>query len=202
MPDLPQAHVCHVTPNRLRLRVSERRHDTAFFDAVRSRLSEWGSVERVTVNPTAGSVVIHFSNPVDLLAEHSARNDLFTLADTDPRLLLGTMEGSAGDGSTGVSLAEQVRQGFASVNRTMRRWTGGQEDFRSVIFLGLFGAGIVQLLRGNMTAPAVTLFWYAGDALRLWDTLPPDTPPPGTPPSTGAAAGKPVPGNGPAASGD
>src|SRR4051794_31896072 len=107
MPDLPQAHVCHVTPNRLRLRVPERRHNTAFFDAVRSRLSEWGSVERVTVNPTAGSVVIHFSNPVDLLAECSARNDLFTLADTDPRLLDGTMEGSAG-----VSLAEQVRQGF------------------------------------------------------------------------------------------
>jgi len=192
MPDLPQAHVCHAMPNRLRLRIPERRHDAAFFDAVRSRLSEWDSVERVTVNPTAGSVVIHFSNPMDLLAEHAARNDLFTLADADPRLLDGAMESSAGN-----SMAEQVQQGFAAVNRTMRRWTGGQEDFRSLIFLGLFGAGIVQLLRGNVTAPAVTLFWYAGDALRLWDSLPPATLPP-----TGAAASGQVPGNGPAASGD
>jgi len=187
MPDLPKAHVCHVMPNRLRLRIPDRRHDTAFFDAVKSRLSKWGSVERVAVNPTAGSVVVHFSDLVDLLAEHSARNDLFTLADADPRLLDGAMESSAG-----ASLAEQVRQGFAAVDRTMRRWTGGQEDSRSLIFLGLFGAGIVQLLRGNMTAPAVTLFWYAGDALRLWDSLPP----------AGAAAGRPVPDNDRAATGD
>src|SRR5690349_16508552 len=122
MPDLPQAHVCHMTPNRLRLRVPERRHDVAFFDAVRNPLSTWDSVEQVIVNPTTASIVILFSELADLLVEHSEKNDLFTLADAAPRLLEGVPEDSGG-----ISLAEQVRQGFAAADRTMHRWTGRKE---------------------------------------------------------------------------
>ena len=162
MPDLPRAHIRHFTPHRLRLRIPERRYDVAFFETVRNRLAEWGSIDRIDVNPVTASVLIHYSDPTTLLADNASRNDLFVLADLNAETLANLTSWN------GTPLIEQARQGMQSVDRRLRQLSGGQGDLRSLVLLGLLGTGFVQLLRGNISAPAITLFWYAGDVLGLW----------------------------------
>jgi hypothetical protein len=161
MPDLPEARVCHFTSNRVRLRIPERRHDRAFFEAVQRQLSQWQGVDRVEVNPATASVLIHYSDGPAFLAEHYAQNNLFAVGDIPP-------DQSAPETSPAISIAQRTRGGVDAFDRAVQRLSGGQADLRSLVMLGLLGTGVVQLLRGNVAVPAITLFWYAGDALRLW----------------------------------
>ena len=161
MPDLPEAHVCHFTSSRVRLRIPERRRDHAFFESVKRQLSQWQGVERVEVNPATASVLVHYSDGPAFLAEHYAKNNLFALGDipseqpTPERLPV-------------ISIAQRTRGGVEAFDKAVQRLSGGQADLRSLVLLGLLGTGVVQLLRGNVAVSAITLFWYAGDALRLW----------------------------------
>jgi Heavy metal associated domain 2 len=161
MADLPEARVCHFTPNRVRLRIPERRHDRAFFESVKRQLSQWQGVERVEVNPATASVLIHYSDGPAFLAEHYAENNLFTVGDIQP-------DGSGLETLPAISIAQRTRSGVEAFDKAVQRLSGGQADLRSLVVLGLLGSGVVQLLRGNVAVPAITLFWCAGDALRLW----------------------------------
>jgi hypothetical protein len=53
----------------------------------------------------------------------------------------------------------------------LRRWSGGQVDIRSIMFLVFFVGGIYQLFNGRIAAPAPSLLWRAGDLLGLWDGI-------------------------------
>ena len=159
MDDLPQGVVCHLTPNRLRIRVRERRHDAAFFDRVAAQLSGWASVERVEVNPLTAGILVHFSDPAALFAENALRNDLFDV-DYD-----GVFAAQASD-----PFLARAAQSFGMVDGAFRRLTGGQGDLRSAVFLMLLAGGVYQVFRGQIAAPAATLLWYAGAMLGLWDT--------------------------------
>src|SRR5260370_39390966 len=75
MPSLPAARISHFTPRRLRIKVPEKRRDTAFFDTVAERLATWDSVERVETNPLTASVPVHFSEPPRLFLGAVAQND-------------------------------------------------------------------------------------------------------------------------------
>jgi len=165
MPDLPEAHICHFTSSRVRLRIPARRHDRVFFDTVKHQLSLWQGVKRVEVNPATASVLIHYSDGPAFLAEHYARNDLFAVNDMTPEGLVGTGVDGVAPRET---IAQRTRGGVVAVDKALQRLSGGQADLRSLVLLGLLGTGVVQLLRGNVAVSAITLFWYAGDAMRLW----------------------------------
>jgi hypothetical protein len=81
MPSPPAARISHFTPRRLRIKVPEKRRDSAFFETVAERLATWNSVEGVETNPLTASVLIHFSDPERLFLEAAANNDLFETAD-------------------------------------------------------------------------------------------------------------------------
>ncbi|MGK9164901.1 hypothetical protein KXR53_01310 [Inquilinus limosus] len=153
MADRPTGHICHLTPGRIRIRIPERRHDAAYFAAVQDRLSQWAGVEAVAVNPRTASVLVHYSDAAGLFHAHATANDLFTL--TDPpvgRPASAWIRGAAG--------RPQGRLG--------RGWSAAKSELRSAVAVGLLGAGVYQLLRGRIAAPAITLLWYAGDAAGLW----------------------------------
>ncbi len=157
MPSLPMARISHFTTRRLRIKVPEKRRDSAYFSTVVDRLAAWESVERVEANPLTASILIHFSDPQRLLLEAMAKNDLFDI-DFDTALAAQ---------SEPVITRAAVRS-FGTVDLAVRRWTADQIDMRSVLFLVLFVGGVFQLLRGRLAAPAPTLLWYAGDLLGLW----------------------------------
>jgi len=169
MPELSQARVCHLSAGRLRLKIPERKRDEGYFADVARRLGSWDSVDRVEVNPVTGSVLVRFSDLAALAADHASRNELFAL---DPAALRMPAAEHLDN------FSEQAARTFGAANRAVQRWMGGATDLRGAIFAALLAGGVMQLLRGNIAAPASTLLWYAGAMIRLWDPAPePDTQP-------------------------
>jgi len=163
MPELPAARISHFTEHRLRIRIPEKRRDNAFFDIVADRLRAWDSVERVETNPLTASVLIHFSDPQNLLLEAIAKNDLFDI----------DFDTAFGEAMKPV-VTEAAVQSFETADRVLRRWTQNQVDMRSALFLLLLAGGVFQLLRRRLDTPAPTLLWYAGDLVGLWNDRGPD----------------------------
>ena len=161
MPSLPAASISHFTPRRLRIKVPEKRRDTAFFDTVAERLATWDSVERVETNPLTASVLVHFSDPHRLFLEAVAKNDLFDI-DFD----------AAFRAPSEPVVTQAAVQSFEMADDALRRWTQNQIDMRGVLFVLLFAGGVFQLLRRRLDAPAPTLLWYAGDLIGLWSNRP------------------------------
>lgn len=155
--DLPDAYVVHSVAGRTRIRIPQRR-DAAYFAMVRERLRRCSGVSAVDANPTTGSVVIHHANRLDRLGSFAADNQLFALrrerdlpvtAASNPATL-------PAPSSDRITLAPQV-------------WptSGNLSDPRVLGWAALWGFGLVQLLRGQMLPPAVSLFWYGINALFL-----------------------------------
>jgi hypothetical protein len=165
MPNPPAARISHFTSRRLRIKVPEKRRDTAFFDTVAERLATWDSVERVETNPLTASVLVHFSDPHRLFLEAVAKNDLFDI-DFD----------AAFRASSEPAVTQAAGQLFEMADDALRRWTRNQIDMRGVLFVVLLAGGLFQLLRRKLDTPAPTLLWYAGDLIGLWGDRPADTP--------------------------
>jgi len=172
MPSLPAARISHFTARRLRIRVPEKRRDTAFFAAVAERLATWESVERVETNPITASVLIHFSDPRRLFLEAIAKNDLFDI----------DFDAAFAESSEPIVNRAAV-QSFETADQTLRRWTQNQIDIRGVLFAVLLAGSVLQLLRRRIDTPAPTLLWYAGDLIGLWSDRGPD-------PAVAAASGQ------------
>ena len=122
---------------------------------MRQRLSGWDSIERAKVNPLTASVLIEFSNLAALFAENALKNDLFEI-DYD------ALEAAA---EPAPAMTEQAAHVIAQADATVRRWTSGGADLRSLVFLLLLIGGLRQLFRGNVASPAASLLWKAGDLL-------------------------------------
>jgi hypothetical protein len=161
MPDLPEGHVCHLTNGRVRVKIPEKRRDEAFFNTVRERLGSWSSIEAVEVNPLTASVLVHFRDLGALFAENAMKNELFTI---DFEALKAEREGPRR------SLTAWARQRWIDADNLLRRYTDGNADIRSAAFLIAVVGALVQLSRGQIAPPAATLFWDAGEMLRVWRT--------------------------------
>ncbi|WP_133175310.1 HMA2 domain-containing protein [Sphingomonas oleivorans] len=161
MADLPRAYVSHRLPGRIRLRVPERRGDTGFFEAIRERLAGAANIAAVTIAPATGSILI-LGTGADRLTEIVGETGLLALveppAETTPR---------TGDGSRG-TVIERVRQNMDAMDQWLAGTTGSRDSFRSLVYIGLIGAGFYQLARGNVFGPATTLFWRAGELIDIW----------------------------------
>jgi Heavy metal associated domain 2 len=163
MPNLPAARISHLTTGRLRLKIIEKRRDTAFFGHVADRLATWDSVERVETNPLTASVLVYFADAERLFLEAVAKNDLFDI----------DFDAAVAQQSDPVVTRAAV-QSFETADVAVRRWTQNQVDMRGLLFLLLLGGGVYQLLRGRLATPAPTLLWYAGDLIGLWSDRPAD----------------------------
>lgn len=149
MADLPEGRICHATAHRLRMKVPERRHDAEFFRAVEGKLSRWQSVDRVEVNPLTASILVHFTSPAALFADNMQRNDLFRVSYPDL---------SESDGKPWLA---ETQSALRKADERVRDWFGPRADLRFVIIAALVASAAHQAWRGNITAPATTLLWYA-----------------------------------------
>lgn len=151
---MPDAHLIHRLPGRLRMRLPDQRKDQAFLDDLASRMSMHEGIERVTCDAVTGSLLIRHS--LDDATLDRILEQQFDLA-------------------LAPAPVPTVHNGLAPLNATMnavdyglRRATGGSTDLRVVLFLLLMGLAVRQMLRGQVMVPAVTLLWQAFEvAMRL-----------------------------------
>jgi hypothetical protein len=132
---------------RTRFRVSSRRRDDAYFLSLERALSAAPEVERVDVNPITGSVLVHHRGELAALFALAGEHALFELSTLPERP------------------QDLLRQQASALDAQLQELTGQSLDLRSAALALLMTVGVVQLLRGQFAAPAVTVFWYAAALL-------------------------------------
>jgi hypothetical protein len=68
----------------------------------------------------------------------------------------------------------QVEQLFRQFDKSIRDFSAGKADTRTLLFFTYLVLGITQLYRGQVLGPAVGLFWYAFQTLRDMDREKPE----------------------------
>lgn len=147
---LPEAQVVHRVSGRIRLRISGKRDDTAFFSSLAERMSACPGVTLATANPATGSLVIQHEEAFEKIISHAQAEHLFRLVES----------------SSPAKLRDQMAQGLDETSRNLEKVSGGKVDFDGLLLVGLTGLAIHQAIAGNIMAPAVTLVWYALNAAR------------------------------------
>lgn len=148
---IPVAEVRHALSTRTRVAISARRGEHDYFVTVAETLGSFEGISRVTANPVTGSVLIEHAPPFQTVAAYAAERGLFQLL--PPRT----------DGHTP---AAQAAAGLAALDGTLKRFTEGDLNARSVILLTLVALAAVQAARGQVLGPASTLLWAALSLVR------------------------------------
>jgi hypothetical protein len=143
------AFIVHELPGRLRLKIPEKRGDTAYFTRLAEQLPHCPGVARVDGKAHTGSLlVLHASATraadIDAYAE---RLGLFSLTDrpATPRR----------------TLRQCANAGVDALDRGLLAASGGVVDLGSAILLMLLVLAARQAARGQVLVPAFSLLWFA-----------------------------------------
>ena len=134
-------------PGRLRLKVPLKKGDAEYLKRIVEELSSLSGIEQVTMNPHTSGVLLLHTLEKNKIMEHLHASGLFHLVP------FKVSEAGVHGG---------VRNLFGEMGNKVEKVTAGALDISEIAFLGLVGAGIYQIGRGNLTAiPWYTAFWYA-----------------------------------------
>jgi hypothetical protein len=149
---LPEAYVAHHAGERLRLRIPARKGDAAYFARAERALAAASGVRYAEANPLTASLLLQYDGPLgDLIAAGQAHS-LFALA--PPRIATE-------------SILDLVTDQVDHVERLVLHSSRGALDLNTLLFVGLVGAGIVQIARGRALGPASALLANAAAVLAL-----------------------------------
>ncbi len=171
--DPPDTYAVHQVPGHTRLRVPARRGDRAYFARVGQVLAAAPDVRSVRVNPSTGSILLHHAGRLSRLAEHAAAAGLFRLGagpaapvrrvvriGARPRIAPMSLVAA---GLAGLSVVQLVRSRVAGT-AAEHLW-GAYQASRALGRPGVVGTlaaiGAVQLARGRVLSPTVSLLSYA-----------------------------------------
>lgn len=141
----PTAYVVHRTRQRMRLRVPEKRGEPEWFGQAAASLERLDWVDRVETGPLSASLILYGDATGDL-NERLAQIDVFQFQPQAPRVPPAT---------------EQIKHGLARIDRALQSPDDGRTNLRSLLFLLMLILAGVQMARGQVMVPAVSLLWYA-----------------------------------------
>lgn len=134
------------------MKIRSHRGHEGYFGELRRRLAQCPAVEHVESTPLTSSVVVWHDDTADLgsIAAYARERNLFSIDEHMP----------------GWTVSDAAAELYRDLDREFSRLTVRRFDTESLFLVALVGAGIVQALRGQILAPATTMFWYALDTLR------------------------------------
>lgn len=153
------AQIVHTAPGRIRFKVPAKRHDENFFSELEIDCSSYEGVQQVSTNALTGSVLLLFDiSQQDALTESIIKHPLLDFESKDYQVreseaVLTTTERN--------TAAQKASKSFSSVDATLREFSNGYLDLRSVLFISLVMFAARQLTRGAVFGNAISLFWYA-----------------------------------------
>lgn len=159
------AQITHITPGRIRFKVPAKRRDYSFFEKLQIDCSSFDGAEHVTANVLTGSVL--------LLCDDAKQALLIDRIKNHPLLDFGSEVHQAGKSSMTLiadeqqTAAQKASSTFASFDSTLKEFSSGFLDLRSILFISFIMLATRQLTQGAVFGNAITLFWYAIQLLRL-----------------------------------
>lgn len=147
---IPEAILCHQAGCRARLRIPAMRDDAGYFERVREALE--GECETVRIDPRTGSVL--------LVGMRSPLRDILGSAEADDLFVTSRATQRAGREGELVPFVDRAMTGLF---RGPRHWPA---EMAALMLL----LAVIQIARGNIMAPAVSLLWYASEAMH-WAEL-------------------------------
>ena len=154
MPDaLPLASVHHRMRGRVRIRFDRPIPDLPALELIVHQIGSMDGVERVAANADTGSLTIHHAGDFEPIAKAIADEGLMHIRDADD--------------DNPMDPVAAVASGLAGANAAVGRMTLGRADLIGLAFIGLVGGGIVQMARGRIAGPALTLFGQAATLAML-----------------------------------
>lgn len=141
--------VAHRIPGRMRLRIPGKRGDAHYFEQFSEACRRIDEVATVRANPATASVIVELAGSDDqflnqLQERCDVRIDQTAVSGTSPNML-----------------------DRAAPPKPIHLVTGREISPMFMMAAALVTLGVVQLARGKILAPSVTLLWYAMDAYRL-----------------------------------
>ena len=140
VPEAPLAIIAHASPGRVRLRIPGRKGNQEYFQALRIAFERCPGVRSVEARAATGSILLLHSGTLEHMVRDEGVGRLLTFAPSqEPEVLR----------------RPPPRGRMLDRQRNQVNWSG-------MAVLSLVGVSIVQVLRGNLTAPAWhTALWYA-----------------------------------------
>lgn len=144
----PVGYLIHTAPGRYRLKIPAKRHDMAFFENLEDEFGGIAGVETVRLNTVTASVLIEYERDDDLrdqLMSRLSSSEHFELVE-EPMP---------------VAIWQDASNRLKSIDAFLKDSSGGQVDFRSVLFVLFVLLAVRQLQQGSVLGSASNLLWYA-----------------------------------------
>jgi len=159
------AHVASHTPGRLRLRVPAAAREPAAMQALHAHLTATLGPGHAQVNPTTGSVLVHYDRQTHSSADIARMvEDVCTMVGESVRDIgLEAPEEGSGSSSTSVRIVDAM----TDLDRQLSLLTGRKIDLKLLFPLALGGIGLWRAARSGLgitEVPAYVLLWYAFDS--------------------------------------
>jgi hypothetical protein len=149
-----QAVIAHQIPGRMRLLIPEKRGDAGYFENLLDEFSRVDAVQRAKVNPLTGSLTLEFTgDPGDIL-QHLGMAELVSAG---PDGQVDSVEGSVSSRVLGSPMPATSPVNLVS---------GREVNPMFMVGSALGVVGLMQTFRGQVLAPAISVFWYAIEAFR------------------------------------
>jgi hypothetical protein len=147
-----RAYIAHHIPGRIRIRLPHAKGDRAFLEQINQSIAPRPGVRYVEVNPTTGSVVIHYeASPLDDfeqgLATHAAHEDLFIL-DLNSHTKVS-------------NISHSIDSGFKNLSNSFKRASDGTIDLKEIFPIALAAAALAFLKTAEGTPLWVTLLNFS-----------------------------------------
>lgn len=166
------ARVVHSLPGRTRLKLPPSHRAPHIMAETRNVLLGVAGVQRIEINPSTGSLLLHHDPQVtrlDDVARTLEQGAGLVLALTPPRERERVQDEIS-------ALAQRVRAAFAAADAGVARATDGWIDLKMLVPVAFLGAAVVQVAvsGGGWTAvPPYVLLYYAFDTFVKFHDLTP-----------------------------
>jgi hypothetical protein len=140
-----QAIVVHSMRGRARLRFAHQLGNASFFDNLATALARNSAVVQVRVSASTGSVLVLHTGDLSSILAQAQRLGLFEIVPPPgPKLSL-----------------RRLRDAIEAADDRVAKETHDTFSVGTLVFLGLFGAGVYQARSGHFLPAGVTLLKHA-----------------------------------------
>jgi hypothetical protein len=144
---IPEAHIVHRAPNRLRLKVASKKEHDGYLRTLPEKFTGFSGIDEIEINPLTGSVLFKHGGNGEEIIDFMKKRGIFEITVKSPR-------------------PPSVHRGASSIYQQLdglvHSFSNGSTNAGGLAATALLAYGVMQISRGNIAGPAwYTAFWYA-----------------------------------------